>query len=313
MIATVVFKRWRKPLIVSLLLGILLFPASAPAEKLYKYRDDTGRLVFTDKSPGGTKPVEVRQVNPGKAGRKVSLVHRGTKERPVVVAVNDYDGPVELQIQWAEQNNVQSSVALPARFVVAPRQEKELTRLAPVREDQSWSYRYQWTWVPGPPGVAPSQPAYAAPFCRGCFPVSQGFNGSFSHQNPENRYAVDIAMPVGTALCAARAGVVMEVAKDYYAGGTDRAELMERANFIRILHEDGTMAIYAHLMLESVQVLPGQRVSAGQTIGFSGDTGYSSGPHLHFAVQQNLGMAIASIPFTFFHGEPVAGQQISAR
>lgn len=309
----VVSDRWSVRPIAFLLLGSLLVPACAQAEKLYKYRDDTGRLVFTDKSPGGTKPVEVRQVNPGKARRKVSLVHRGTKERPVVVAVNDYDGPVELKIQWTEQNNVQSSIAFPARFVVPPRQELELTRLAPVQEDRSWSYRYQWTWVPGPPGVAPSQPAYAAPFCRGSFPVSQGFNGSFSHQTPENRYAVDIAMPVGTALCAARGGVVMEVANDYYAGGTDRAELMERANFIRILHDDGTMAIYAHLMLESVQVLPGQRVSTGQPIGFSGDTGYSSGPHLHFAVQQNLGMAIASLPFTFFHEEPVTGQQISAR
>lgn len=67
MIATVVFKGWRKPLILPLLLGILLVPDWAQAEKLYKYRDDTGRLVFTDKSPGGTKPVEVRQVNPGKA------------------------------------------------------------------------------------------------------------------------------------------------------------------------------------------------------------------------------------------------------
>lgn len=311
--ATVGFKGWRISPILPLLLGILLVPDWAQAEKLYTYRDDTGRLVFTDKSPGGTKPVEVRQVNSGKAARKVSLVHRGTKERPVVVVVNDYDGPVELEIHWTEQKNVQSSVAFPARFVVAPRQEKELTRLAPVREDQSWSYRYQWTWVPGAPGVAPSQQAYAAPFCRGSFPVSQGFNGSFSHQNPENRYAVDIAMPVGTPLCAARAGVVIEVANDYHAGGTDRAELIERANFIRILHEDGTMAIYAHLMLESVQVLPGQRVSAGQAIGFSGDTGYSSGPHLHFAVQQNLGMAIASIPFTFFHEEPAAGKQISTR
>lgn len=312
--ATVVCcKGWRIAPIVSLLLGILLVPGWAQAEKLYKYRDDAGRLVFTDKSPGGTKPVEVRQINPGRAARKVSLVHRGSKERPVVVAVNDYDGPVELRIQWAEQKNVQSGVAFPARFVLAPRQEKELTRLAPVREDQSWSYRYQWSWVPGAPGAAPSQPAYAAPFCRGSFPVSQGFNGTFSHQDPENRYAVDLVMPVGTPLCAARAGGVMEVANDYYAGGTDRAELMERANFIRILHEDGTMAIYADLMLESVQVLAGQRVSVGQLIGFSGDTGYSSGPHLHFAVQQNLGMAISSIPFTFFNEEPQAGQHISAR
>lgn len=307
------FERLGKSTTIAFFVGVLMLPGLVQAEKLYKYRDAAGKLVFTDKSPGGNKPVEVRQVNPAQAQRKITLVHRGTKERPVVVAVNDYDGPIELQLKWGEQNNVQSAIALPASFVVPPRQELELTRFSPVREDQSWSYRYQWSWVPGAPGVAPSQPAYAAPFCRGSFPISQGFNGSFSHQNPENRYAVDIAMPVGTPLCAARAGVVMEVANDYYTGGTDRAELMERANFIRILHEDGTMAIYAHLMLESVQVLPGQRVSAGQLIGYSGDTGYSSGPHLHFAVQQNLGMAISSIPFTFFNEEPQAGQQISAR
>lgn len=298
----------------ALLLGLMVFqPAAGRGEKLYKYRDDQGRLVFSDKIPGTATPVEVRQVNPGKPKRKITLVHRGSKERPLVVAVNDYDGPVEVKLSWSEQSNVQSSVALPATFVVPPRQELELTRLAPVRDDRSWSYRYQWTWVPGAPGAAPPQPAYAAPFCRGSYPVTQGFNGAFSHQDPENRYAVDLAMPVGTPLCAARGGVVMEVAGDYFAGGTDRDELMERANFIRILHDDGTMAIYAHLQLESVQVLPGQRVSGGQKIGFSGDTGFSSGPHLHFAVQQNLGMKISSIPFTFFDEEPRTGGQVSAR
>lgn len=300
--------------VFGLLLGLICFqPATGGCEKLYKYRDDQGHLVFSDKILGDATSVDVRQVDPGKPKRKIALLHRGSKERPIIVAVNDYDGPVEVKLHWSEQRNVQSSVQLPARFVVPPRQELELTRLAPVRDDQSWSYRYQWTWVPGAPGAAPPQPAYAAPFCRGSYAVSQGFNGTFSHQDPENRYAVDLAMPVGTPLCAARGGVVMEVAGDYFSGGTDRAELMERANFIRILHDDGTMAIYAHLQLESLQVLPGQRVSVGQKIGFSGDTGYSSGPHLHFAVQQNLGMAIISIPFTFFDQEPLPGQQISVR
>lgn len=297
-----------------LLLGLMGFqPATGRGDKLYKYRDDQGRLVFSDKIQGQATPLEVRQVEPGKPKRKISLLHRGSKERPVLVAVNDYDGPVEIRLHWSEQKNVESRVPFPARFVVPPRRELELTRLAPVREDQSWAYRYQWTWVPGSPGTAPPQPAYAAPFCAGSYPVSQGFNGAFSHQDPENRYAVDLAMPVGTPLCAARNGVVMEVAGDYFAGGTDRKELMERANFIRILHDDGTMAIYAHLQLESVQVMPGQKVRAGQKIGFSGDTGYSSGPHLHFVVQQNLGMTISSIPFTFYGQNPDQGQHISAR
>lgn len=300
--------------VLALLLGVVcLLPAGAEGEKLYKYRDEQGRLVFSDKIPQQATPVDIRQVDPGKPRRKISLVHRGSKERPVLVAVNQYDGPVEIRLSWSQQTNVQSSVPFPARFVVPPRREMELSSLAPVREDQSWAYSYQWTWVPGAPGAAPPQPGYAAPFCRGSFPVSQGFNGAFSHQDPENRYAVDLAMPVGTPLCAAREGVVMEVAGDYFAGGTDRAELMERANFVRILHDDGTMALYAHLQLESLQVLPGQRVRVGETIGYSGDTGYSSGPHLHFAVQQNTGMAIISIPFTFFDQEPRLGQQVSAR
>ncbi len=299
---------------LTLLVTVALVPPNRSyGEKLYKYRDAEGKLVFSDKQPATSAPVEVRQVDPGKPKRKISLSHRGTKERPTIVAVNDFDGPVEVELRWEEQRNVESSVPLPARFVIPARRELELARLSPVREDQSWGYRYQWTWVPGPPGEAPPQPVYEMPFCGGKFSVSQGFNGSFSHQDPENKYAVDIAMPVGTPLCAARDGVVMEVAGDYYAGGTDRAELMERANFVRILHSDGTMALYAHLMLESVQVLPGQRVSAGQLLGYSGDTGFSSGPHLHFAIQKNIGMKITSIPFAFPGGEPAHGRLLSSR
>ena len=59
------------------------------------------------------------------------------------------------------------------------------------------------------------------------------------------------------------------------------------------------MAVYAHLALETAQVYPGLKVYAGQLIGYSGNTGFSSGPHLHFAVQLNKGMELVSIPFKF--------------
>ena len=70
-----------------------------------------------------------------------------------------------------------------------------------------------------------------------------------------------------------------------------------RANHVRILHDDGSMAVYAHLQPESVVVRAGARVRAGQQIGSSGNTGFSTGPHLHFAVQLNRGMRLESVPF----------------
>ena len=70
-----------------------------------------------------------------------------------------------------------------------------------------------------------------------------------------------------------------------------------RANFIRLLHDDGSMALYAHLSVDGVQVRIGQQIQAGQRIGLSGNTGFSTGPHLHFAVQVNRSMQLVSIPF----------------
>ncbi|MGZ8097407.1 MAG: M23 family metallopeptidase, partial [Methylosarcina sp.] len=66
-----------------------------------------------------------------------------------------------------------------------------------------------------------------------------------------------------------------------------------------ILHDDGSMAVYAHMELEKAQVQPGEAVAVGQLLGYSGNTGYSTGPHLHFAVQYNQGMKLISVPFTF--------------
>jgi len=116
-------------------------------------------------------------------------------------------------------------------------------------------------------------------------------------------------MPVDTPIYAARAGVVMEVDNDFYKSGAKKA-YKSRANSIRILHADGSMAIYAHLALEKAQAYPGLKVSAGQLIGYSGNTGFSSGPHLHFAVQLNKGMELVSVPFKFMGTDGLAKEPV---
>ena len=74
---------------------------------------------------------------------------------------------------------------------------------------------------------------------------------------------------------------------------------MDEANFVQILHDDGTHAIYAHLQLDTVRVKIGQRVARGEYIANSGNTGFSSGPHLHFVVLHNVGLRSESVPVTF--------------
>ncbi|WP_221261843.1 M23 family metallopeptidase, partial [Xanthomonas campestris] len=68
-------------------------------------------------------------------------------------------------------------------------------------------------------------------------------------------------------------------------------------NLVRLLHADGSMAIYAHLAPAGVLVHPGQRVRSGERLGSAGSTGFSTAPHLHFAVQRNVGLRLISLPF----------------
>jgi murein DD-endopeptidase MepM/ murein hydrolase activator NlpD len=110
---------------------------------------------------------------------------------------------------------------------------------------------------------------------------------------------VDFAMPIGTDVFAARAGIVFDVAAGSFTGGTDRSRDLRHANVVRILHDDGTYAVYAHLNWNSIRVRVGDYVERGEYIADSGNTGYSSGPHLHFVVVRNSGMSVDSVPVQF--------------
>ena len=302
-------------------LCLCLVSISGEAKKLYKYQDEKGGWHYTDKKPpakqGKEFKVEVRQLKVA-TKQRVRLNQIGEKRQPEFTIRNDFFGPIEVEVVFSEQDNVQANPALPRKFVVQPGVSKPLFGLGAIDEYRGWRYALSYRYSLGEPTARHNtQALYYPPFASyRKFQVSQAFNGKFSHTDLQNKYAVDLSMPEGSEVHAARAGIVMNLENDYFKGGTDKQAYKARANSIRVLHDDGSMAVYAHLQVDRAQVYAGMRVEAGQLIAYSGNTGFSSGPHLHFAVQVNQGMNLVSVPFGFSNNQgkvsqPRAGQWLS--
>lgn len=211
-------------------------------------------------------------------------------------AENLLAGPIEVLLRGDGAALPAARPALPARATVPARGRTLVARLGPT-VPRAAGVNLQA--VPGHPSVRAHDVEYAWPLDGQPAHVTQGWGGSVSHRDPASLHAVDVAAPAGTPVLAARDGVVMQVESRFAHGAAD-PRLEDRANFVRILHGDGTMALYAHLDADGVFVRPGQRVRRGERLGLSGSTGYSAAPHLHFVVQANRGMRLESIPFRMF-------------
>ena len=224
---------------------------------------------------------------------------------------NDTDVPVEAVLRLTRMVNVSGVGKGVVRKTVPPRTRLRLATLRkrqagyPLMFQHAFSYSLIYSPEPGKKGTV-GGPAYALPWKGGPFHISQGAGGDFSHNSPKGRYAVDVAMPVGTPVVAARAGTVLKVRNNQGGRLPDPA-----GNYVRILHEDGTHSAYLHLQRGSVVAKPGQRVKAGTLLGKSGNTWRSTGPHLHFVVQKHFGDSLVSIPFRF--SQPVSALPNFAR
>ena len=180
--------------------------------------------------------------------------------------------------------NLRGSTAFPFTTTLTPHQTIEAFTLSPIDDAQEWHFSLTNAYTLGSCcAVHDDSYVYSLPYAAGqAFLVSQADDGAFSHTGPE-RHAVDWQMPEGTTVLAARAGIVVETKDDSSVGGPDR-RFENCANYIMIQHSDGTIGNYAHLMKNGVKVKVGQEVKVGDVIGLSGNTGFSSGPHLHFSV-----------------------------
>lgn len=122
---------------------------------------------------------------------------------------------------------------------------------------------------------------YWLPYKNGSrFLFIQGANSNMSHKG---ELSFDFKMKKGSQVCASRNGIVIATKSDSNKGGL-KDEFLNDGNHIIIKHEDGSIAQYWHLEQHGVLVKAGELVQKGQLIAYSGNTGYTAFPHLHFQV-----------------------------
>lgn len=145
--------------------------------------------------------------------------------------------------------------------------------------------------------------------------ITQGNNGQLSH-NGTSAYAFDFGVGIGTPIVAMADGKVLYTydktgpGDPCYNGGGQ--ECVNYANYVVLLHGDGTTTAYRHLNKVTVSV--GDTVKSGKKIGLSGTTGWSTGRHLHAVRQKECGKPYCqSIPLEFVEaGVPKTGDKVTS-
>ncbi|PNS07429.1 M23 family metallopeptidase [Solilutibacter silvestris] len=223
----------------------------------------------------------------GRSGSsKVDLVLERNGDHIDVLVDNPLAGPVQAVVTL-DRNGRQEETAA----VVSPGNRSRLVQL-PIGQ----AINVQLQAIPGDPALQPRPFDYVLPVPAQGLRIDQADGGAHSHNDDENRHAVDFALPMGTMVSAARDGIVMDLDNDEPDNTGANSNRRARANFVRVLHVDGSMALYAHLQRGSIPLHRGDRVAIGQRIGSVGNSGWSTAPHLHFAVQVNGDRRLQSIP-----------------
>lgn len=207
-----------------------------------------------------------------------------------VYVLNPLFAPITIRFM-VSSSNMQLSEGADFEQVIPARSRALSFEAAPDSPQAAWTFDYRQRWVLGDITAQHNEATiYDLPFASGkTYTVMQGYGGKFSH-SAELRYSIDFEMLQGTPVLAAREGTVVRVETSYTQGGVNPA-LRDKANLITILHSDGTLADYVHLRPGGSLVGVGQSIKRGQTIGYSGNTGYTSKPHLHFHVYKAVSTA----------------------
>ena len=205
--------------------------------------------------------------------------------------------PVEVMVSLDDAEFV--SADIPAIISLSPKSEQFGFKVC-AADSALWNYKYNFKEEQGfSTSIHTGDEEYLLPYKSGqSYVVVQGEMGTFSHFG-EYLYSIDFVMPEGTAITAMRDGTIVFIKEDSNEGGADLS-FSDKANFIWVLHEDNSIGRYVHLKQNGVLVNLGDKVKAGDVIGLSGNTGRSTGPHLHVQVVLPKGFSgIDLIPIRF--------------
>lgn len=269
---------------------LLIISTTAIAETVYKYKNAQGKWVFSDQPPPDSDDFEEKEYKTKtEKVEQPQVFIRELADKRILMVKNPFYAPIEVEINSPFCSAQKQHLVVPAR--------QTSVGCETVNSDLQANVRYRWAL--GAPTAQSDGSTYAIPMKAGLERrITQSFRGRFSHSQEPSLYAVDIAMPVGTDIAAARSGIVVFVKDDYHMGGSTQF-FLDKANYVRILHDDGTFADYAHILMGTATVKPGEQVKTGDVIARSGSSGFSTGPHLHFVIRRNTGFNYQSVKFVF--------------
>jgi murein DD-endopeptidase MepM/ murein hydrolase activator NlpD len=211
---------------------------------------------------------------------------RNAKGEMVFEAENLNPYLVTLSLDFEKTSNIKASHTLPLYVELPGHTKKEILTLIPIVPSLEMVYQSSYGWVRGSAFAQHDDSyIYQLPLASGTsVRVSQGYNGGYSHKGL-SAYAIDFSLPIGTPVYAAREGDVVGVDVSSNLGGNS-PEYRPYMNYVNIRHSDGTLGNYYHLKFGGSAVKIGDVVKKGQLIAYSGNTGYTTAPHLHFSVSK---------------------------